>query len=77
MIEATEKITRTFEKNKMPQWQFVDALVECVLKFGSKVDADILLGCFLENPTDYKRAILLSVVNRFGDLSHSDKLLDK
>lgn len=76
MILATQKLLDTFNGNQKPDFTIVSALVSCVEKFGNISDTDVLLECFLVDPTDSYRRNLLRAINAFGDFSHTQKLLE-
>ena len=75
MILATHKILEIFSSNRKPDFTIVSALVSCVEQFGNISAADVLLDCFLADPTDSYRADLLCVIDAFGDFSHTQKLI--
>ncbi|ESU25056.1 hypothetical protein FEDK69T_02460 [Flavobacterium enshiense DK69] len=78
MIRATQKLIEYLNlEQDRPDVSVFHSLVNSILKFGTKSDADILLKKFLEAPFDDNNSYFFDVFRKFGDVDFAEKIYDQ
>ncbi|NMF00207.1 hypothetical protein [Aneurinibacillus aneurinilyticus] len=74
MIQITEKLVQLLRSNPRIDASILTSYCRIISMYGDKEDAAALFRIFTEQPSDYRRALLLAPVMRCGDLALAEEI---